>query len=61
MDENKITAAVIACMSDAIRSPNPFRSINDSLANLKRAGWSEEERVAVQSRVLQELKRRRKT
>lgn len=60
MDENKITAVVVACMADALKSANPYRSINNSLAKLKQNGWTEEERVAVQSQLLQELKRRRK-
>jgi len=61
MDENKITAAVQACISDAFKSDKPFRSINDSLTMLKRHGWSEAERLEVQTRVLQEIKRRRTT
>jgi len=59
MDENKITAVVVACMSEVVKSANPYRSINDSLAKLKRHGWSDEERLAVQTQLLQELKRRK--
>jgi hypothetical protein len=59
MDESKILAAVQACIHDALKSDKPFRSINDSLAKLKSRGWTEEERLEVQTLVLQELKRRR--
>ena len=59
MDENKIAAAVQACITDALKSGTLFRSINDSLALLKRRGWTDEERLEAQTRVLQELKRRR--
>ena len=61
MDENKITAAVLACITDALKSDKPFRSINESLAMLKRHGWTEADRLEVQTQVLQELKRRRST
>jgi hypothetical protein len=61
MDESKITAAVQACVSDTLKSDRPFRMINDSLAMLKRQGWTEAERLEVQSQVLLELKRRRST
>jgi len=59
MDENKIAAAVVACINDALKSDKPYRSINDSLAKLKVHGWPEDERLEVQTRVLQEMKRRR--
>ena len=59
MDESKIAAAVDACIKDALKSDKPFRSINDSLAQLKLHGWTEAERLEVQTRVLQEMKRRR--
>jgi hypothetical protein len=59
MEESRITAAVQACINDALKSDKPFRSINDSLAKLKLNGWSAEERLEVQTRVLQEMKRRR--
>jgi len=59
MDKSKIAAAVQVCVSDAMKSDEPFRSINDSLAMLKRHGWTEAARLEVQTRVLQELKRRR--
>jgi hypothetical protein len=59
MDLNKIAAAVQACINDALKSDRPFRSVNDSLAMLKRHGWTEAERLEVQIQVLQELKRRR--
>jgi len=61
MDENKIIAAVQACITDALKSDKPFRSINESLVMLKRHGWTEAERLEVQTQVLQELKRRRST
>jgi hypothetical protein len=60
MDENKITAAVAACIADALWAANPYRSINEFLATLKRNGWSEEERIAVQTQLLLQLKQRRK-
>jgi len=59
MDKNQITAKALECVSDAIRSDKPFRSVNDSLAMLKRHGWTDVERLEVQTQVLQELKRRR--
>jgi len=59
MEESRIIAAVQACINDALKSDKPFRSINDSLAKLKLNGWSAEERLEVQTRVLQEMKRRR--
>jgi hypothetical protein len=59
MEENKILATVQACISDARKTDKPFRSINESLALLKRHGWTEAERLEVQTQVLQELKRRR--
>jgi hypothetical protein len=61
MDENKILAAVQACINDARKSDKPFRSINDSLAKLKLHGWTEAERIEVQTRVLQEMRRRRES
>jgi hypothetical protein len=61
MDEYKILAAVQACMNDALKSGKPFRSINDSLAKLKLHGWTDAERLEVQTRVLQEMKRRRES
>jgi hypothetical protein len=61
MDENKISAAVQACVKDTLKSDRPFRSINDSLAKLKLHGWSDEERLVVQTQVLQEIKRRRES
>jgi len=61
MDENKILAAMQACVNDALKSDKPYRSINDSLAKLKLHGWSEEERLVVQTQVLQEMKRRRES
>jgi hypothetical protein len=59
MDVNTITAAVQACITGAIKSEKPFRVVNDFLAMLKREGWSEAERLEVQTQVLQALKRRR--
>ena len=61
MEETKIAAAVEACINDALNSGKPYRSINESLAKLKLHGWAEEERLEVQSRVLQEMKRRRES
>jgi len=61
MDENKILAAVEACINDALKSDKPFRSINDSLAKLKLHGWTEAERIQVQTQVLQEMRRRRES
>ena len=61
MDENKILAAVQACINDTLKSDKPFRSINDSLAKLKLHGWTDAERLEVQTRVLQEMKRRRES
>jgi len=61
MDENKILAAVQACIKDTLKSDKPFRSINDSLAKLKLHGWTDAERLEVQTRVLQEMKRRRES
>jgi len=59
MDENKIAAVVQTCIRDALNSDKPYRSINDSLALLKSHGWSDEERLEVQTQLLQELKRQR--
>ena len=59
MEENKIATAVQACISAAVRSDKPFRSINESLNLLKRNGWTEAERLEVQTKVLQEMKRQR--
>jgi hypothetical protein len=52
---------VQACLRDALQADKPFRSINDSLALMKRHGWSDEERLEVQTLVLQEMKQRRQT
>jgi hypothetical protein len=60
MEENKIAAAVQACISAALKTDKPFHSINESLALLKRHGWSEAERLEVQSQILQAMKQRRK-
>ena len=59
MDESKTMAAVQACINDALQSEKPFRSINDSLAKLKLHGWTDAERLEVQTQVLLEMKRRR--
>jgi hypothetical protein len=59
MDENKIVAAAAACIEDALKSDKPYRSINEALAKLKLHGWTDDERLEVQTRVLQEMKRRR--
>jgi hypothetical protein len=61
MDESKISAAVQACIQDALKVDKPYRSINESLAKLKLHGLSEEERLEVQTRVLEEMKRRRQS
>jgi hypothetical protein len=59
MEAEKIAAAVQRCVADAMKSQQPFRSINEFLASLKRQGWTEEERLAVQTKVLDALKQRR--
>ena len=61
MDEQgEIKAAVVKlCIADALKAENPYRSINNALAMLKRKGWSEADRVEVQMQVLEELRRRR--
>jgi hypothetical protein len=61
MDESKILAAVQACIKDALKSDKPYRSINDSLTKLKLHGWTDAERLEVQTQVLQEMKRRRES
>ncbi len=59
MDDNKIAAAVQTCISAAQKTDKPFRSINESLALLKRHGWSEEERLEVQNQLLKAMKQLR--
>jgi hypothetical protein len=59
MDASKIAAAVEACLRQAQESERPFRAINDFLSLLKREGWDEGVRLEVQTRILEELKRRR--
>jgi len=59
MEADKIAAAVQQCLADATRSQQPFRSVNEFLASLKRQGWAEEDRLTVQTKVLDALKQRR--
>ncbi len=59
MEAEKVAAAVQRCVADAMKSQQPFRSVNEFLASLKRQGWAEEERLAVQIKVLDALKQRR--
>lgn len=59
MDDNTIAAAVQACINEARKSDKPFRSINESLALLKRHGWSEAARLEVQTQVLRAMKQLR--
>lgn len=59
MEADKIAAAVQQCLAEAARSQQPFRSVNEFLASLKRQGWTEEERLEVQTKVLDALKQRR--
>jgi len=59
MEADKIAAAVQQCLTEAARSQQPFRSVNEFLALLKRQGWPEEDRLAVQTKVLEGLKQRR--
>ena len=54
MEENKIAAAVQACLNDALKSEKPYRSINDALAMLNLHGWPEDERLVVQMQVLRD-------
>ena len=51
MDEHNITAAAQACIRDALKSDKPYRSINESLATLKRHGWTEVERLYERGRL----------
>ena len=59
MEAEKIAVAVQRCVADAMRSEHPFRAVNEFLASLKRQGWTEEGRLAVQTEVLDALKKRR--
>jgi len=59
MDEQKIAAVVQACIAGAQKSDKPFRSINESLTQLKQNGWPEADRLQVQTRVLQAMKQLR--
>jgi hypothetical protein len=59
MEAEKIAAAVQQCLTETARSQQPFRSVNEFLASLKRQGWPEEDRLAVQTKVLDALKQRR--
>jgi hypothetical protein len=59
MEADKIAAAVQQCLAEAARSQQPFRSVNEFLASLKRQSWTEEDRLAVQINVLDALKQRR--
>jgi hypothetical protein len=59
MEADKFTAAVQRCIADAVKSQQPFRSVNEFLASLKRQGWTEEDRLVIQTKVLEALKQRR--
>ncbi len=59
MEADKVAAAAQRCIADAMKSQQPFRTVNEFLASLKRQGWTEEERLAVQTQVLGALKQRR--
>ena len=59
MEPEKIAAAVQRCLADAGRSQQPFRTVNEFLLSLKRQGWSDEDRLAVQTQVLAALKQHR--
>ena len=59
MEADKITAAVQRCFADASRSQHPFRSVNEFLASLKRQGWSDDDRLTVQTKLLDALKQQR--
>jgi hypothetical protein len=59
MDAEKVATAVQRCIADATVSAQPFRSVNEFLASLKRQGWDEADRLAVQTQVLAALKQRR--
>ena len=61
MDAEKVVAAVQRCVADATQSTQPFRSVNEFLASLKRQGWVEADRLAVQTQVLEVLKQRRES
>jgi hypothetical protein len=58
---DRTTAAVEACVADAMKSERPFRQINDFLLLLKRSKWTEAELLEVQTRVLEGLKKRRQS
>ena len=59
MEAEKVATAVQRCVADVARSAQPYRSVNEFLASLKRQGWSDEDRLAVQTQVLDALKQRR--
>jgi hypothetical protein len=59
MEAEQVAAAVQRCVAEAAKAQQPFRSVNEFLASLKRQGWSEDERLAVQTKVLDALKQRR--
>lgn len=61
MDAEKVAVAVQRCVADAARSSQPFRLVNEFLASLKRQGWTEEDRLAVQTQVLAAIKERRES
>ena len=59
MDADKLASAAERCVADASRAEKPFRAVNEFLASLKKQGWGEAERLEVQVKVLEALKRRR--
>jgi len=59
MEAEKVAVAVQRCVADAARAEHPFRSVNEFLASLKRQGWTDEDRLTVQTQVLDALKQRR--
>jgi len=61
MDAEKVATAVQRCVADAMGSTQHFRSVNEFLTSLKRQGWDEADRLAVQTQVLAALKQRRES
>jgi len=59
MEVDKVAAAVQRCVADATQSNQPFRTVNEFLTSLRRQGWSNADRLAVQTQVLAVLRQRR--
>ena len=59
MEAEKLAAEVQRCVAEAVKSQQPFRSVNEFLASLKRQGWTEDDRLVVQTKALEALKQRR--